>query len=155
MENPVHMAAYKALGIVPTPMAFPEVFTALQQGTVDGQENPLSVIMAAKFDQVQKHVSLTGHVFSPALFIMNKSMFDKLSAEDQKIFIEAAKSGTVLNRARVDADDAKGVEYLRSKGVTVIDNVDKSLFAAKMAPVLADFEKQFGKENIDRIRNAK
>ena len=65
MENPVHVAAYKGLGIVTTPMAFPEVFTALQQGTVDGQENPLSVIMAAKFDQVQKHLSLTGHVYSP------------------------------------------------------------------------------------------
>lgn len=155
MENPVHVAAYKALGIVTTPMAFPEVFTALQQGTVDGQENPLSVIMAAKFDQVQKHVSLTGHVFSPALFLMNKEQFDKLGAEDQKIFIDAAKAGTVLNRARVDADDAKGVEYLRSKGVTVIENIDKAKFAAKMAPVLADFEKQFGKDNIDRIRNVK
>ncbi len=155
MENPVHVAAYKSLGIVTTPMAFPEVFTALQQGTVDGQENPLSVIMAAKFDQVQKHVSLTGHVFSPAVFLMNKSMFDKLSADDQKAFMEAAKAGTVANRARVDADDAKGVEYLRSKGVTVIDNIDKAKFAAKMAPVLADFEKQFGKDNIDRIRNTK
>jgi len=60
LENPVHVAAFKSLGIVPTPMAFPEVFTALQQGTVDVQENPLSVIMAAKFDQVQKHVSLVG-----------------------------------------------------------------------------------------------
>jgi hypothetical protein len=54
-------------------MAFPEVFTALQQGTVDGQENPLSVIMAAKFEQVQKHLTLTGHVYSPALFLMNKA----------------------------------------------------------------------------------
>jgi TRAP-type transport system periplasmic protein len=113
------------------------------------------VIMAAKFDQVQKHVSLTGHVYSPALFMMNKAMFDKLTPEDQKIFIEAAKAGTVVNRARVDADDAKGVEYLRSKGVTVIENIDKSKFAAKMAPVLADFEKQFGKANIERIRNVK
>ena len=152
MENPVHVAAYKALGIVTTPMAFPEVFTALQQGTVDGQENPLSVIMAAKFDQVQKHVSLTGHVFSPALIMMNKAMFDKLGADDQKLLIDAAKASALVNRARVDADDAKGVEYLRSKGVTVIDNIDKAKFAAKMAPVLADFEKQFGKDNIDRIR---
>lgn len=56
MENPVHIAAYKTFGIVTTPMAFPEVFTALQQGTVDGQENPLSVIIAAKFDQVQKQI---------------------------------------------------------------------------------------------------
>jgi TRAP-type transport system periplasmic protein len=78
MENPVHIAAYKGFGIVTTPMAFPEVFTALQQGTVDGQENPLSVIMAAKFDQVQKHLSLTGHVYSPAIFLMNKAAFDKL-----------------------------------------------------------------------------
>ena len=61
----------------------------------------------------------------------------------------------MVDRARVDSDDAKGVEYLRSKGVTVIDNIDKAKFAAKMAPVLADFEKQFGKDNIDRIRNVK
>jgi TRAP-type C4-dicarboxylate transport system substrate-binding protein len=83
MENPVHVAAYKGFGIVTTPMAFPEVFTALQQGTVDGQENPLSVIMAAKFDQVQKHLSLTGHVYSPAIFLMNKAAFDKLSRRRQ------------------------------------------------------------------------
>jgi TRAP-type transport system periplasmic protein len=155
MENPVHVAAYKSLGIVTTPMAFPEVFTALQQGTVDGQENPLSVIMAAKFDQVQKHMSLTGHVFSPALILMNKGMFDQLSAADQKHFLDAAKAAVGVNRARVDADDARGVEYLRSKGVKVIDTIDKAQFAAKMAPVLADFEKQFGKANIDAIRNVK
>ena len=79
MENPVHVAAYKGFGIITTPMAFPEVFTALQQGTVDGQENPLPVIMSAKFDQVQKHLSLTGHVYSPCIFLMNKASFDKLS----------------------------------------------------------------------------
>ena len=73
MENPVHIQAYKAFGIIPTPMAFTEVFTALQQGTVDGQENPLSVITSAKLDQVQKYLSLTGHVYSPALFLMNKA----------------------------------------------------------------------------------
>ena len=94
MENPVHVAAYKSFGIVPTPMAFPEVFTALQQGTVDGQENPLSVIMAAKFDQVQKHLTLTGHVYSPAIFLMSKPAFDKLSAADETAFLESAKEGT-------------------------------------------------------------
>jgi TRAP-type transport system periplasmic protein len=155
MENPVHIAAYKGFGIVPTPMAFPEVFTALQQGTVDGQENPLSVIMAAKFDQVQKHLTLTGHVYSPAVWLMNKAAFDKLSAADQAIFVEAAKEGTKANRARVAEDDANGVRELRSKGMTVIDNPDKSKFVAALATVNADFEKQFGKANIDRIRNAR
>jgi TRAP-type transport system periplasmic protein len=155
MENPVHVTAYKGLGIVPTPMAFPEVFTALQQGTVDGQENPLSVIMAAKFDQVQKHLSLTGHVYSPAIFLMNKAAFDKLSAADKQAFIDAAKEAVKVNRARVDEDDAKGVAELRSKGMQVVENVDKSKFVATLTPVNAEFEKQFGKANIDKIRNFK
>ena len=155
MENPVHITAYKALGIITTPMAFPEVFTALQQGTVDGQENPLSVIMSAKFDQVQKHLSLTGHVYSPALFLMNKAVFDKLSPADQQAFIDAAKEGTKSNRAKVDEDDAKGVELLRGKGMNVDEKVDKPAFVKAMAGVEADFEKKFGKANLDRIRNFK
>ena len=155
MENPVHVAAYKGFGIITTPMAFPEVFTALQQGTVDGQENPLSVIMAAKFDQVQKHLSLTGHVYSPAIFLMSKAAFDKLSAADKQAFLEAAREAVKANRARVDEDDAKGVAELRGKGMQVIDNLDKARFQAALAPVYAEFDKQFGKANIDRIRNFK
>ena len=154
MENPVHIAAYKGFGIVTTPMAFPEVFTALQQGTVDGQENPLSVIMAAKFEQVQKHLSLTGHVYSPAIWLMNKAAFEKLSAADKQAFIEAAKEGTKANRARVAEDDAKGVTELRAKGMQVIE-VDKAKFVAALGPVNAEFEKQFGKANIDKIRAVK
>ncbi len=155
MENPVHIAAYKGFGIITTPMAFPEVFTALQQGTVDGQENPLPVIISAKFDQVQKHLTLTGHVYSPAIFLMNKASFDKLSAADKQAFLDAAKEGTKANRARVDSDDAKGVADLRAKGMTVIETVDKTKFIAALAPVNADFEKQFGKANLDKIRNYK
>jgi TRAP-type transport system periplasmic protein len=155
MENPVHVAAYKGLGIVTTPMAFTEVFTALQQGTVDGQENPLSVIMAAKFSQVQKHISLTGHVYSPAVFIMNKAAFDKLSAQDKQHFLEAAKVAVKANRDRVDADDTRGVAELKSQGMQVVENVDKAKFIAQLQPVYAEFEKQFGKANIDRIRNFK
>jgi len=155
MENPVHVAAYKGFGIITTPMAFPEVFTALQQGTVDGQENPLSVIMAAKFDQVQKHLTLTGHVYSPCLFLMNKAAFDKLAPADQAAFLEAAKVATAANRARVDEDDAKGVAELRGKGMQVVESPDKAKFVAALAPVYADFEKQFGKASIDRIRNFK
>ena len=155
MENPVHIAAYKSLGIMPTPMPWPEVFTALQQGTVDGQENPLSVIISAKFDQVQKNLSLTGHVYSPCIFVMNKAVFDKLSAADKQAFIDAAKEGTKANRARVDEDDAKGVADLRSKGMNVVDNVDKAKFVAALTTANAQFEKDFGKANLDRIRNFK
>ena len=155
MENPVHVAAYKGFGIVTTPMAFPEVFTALQQGVVDGQENPLSVIMAAKFEQVQKYMTLTGHVYSPAIYLMNKAAFDKLSAADKQVFIDAAKIASQAQRARVDQDDANGVAYLRSKGMTVVENIDKAAFVARLEPVFKQFEKEFGKDKIDAIRNYK
>ena len=155
MENPVHMQAYKAFGIMPTPMAFTEVFTALQQGTVDGQENPLSVISAAKLDQVQKYMTLTGHVYSPALILMGKSAFDKLSAEDKQAFLESAREAVKANRARIDEDERKAVADLRSKGMVIVEVVDKGKFQAVLVPTFADFGKKFGQENIDKIRNYK
>jgi TRAP-type C4-dicarboxylate transport system substrate-binding protein len=155
MENPVHIQAYKAFGIIPTPMAFTEVFTALQQGTVDGQENPLSVIEAAKFDQVQKNLTLTGHVYSPAVILMSKAQWDKLAPADKQAFMEAAKEAVKANRARIDDDERKAVADLRAKGMAVVVNVDKAKFQAVLGPTYVEFAKKFGQENIDRIRNYK
>jgi len=153
MENPIHIEAYRQFGILPTPMAFTEVFTALQQGTVDGQENPLSVITSAKLDQVQKYLSLTGHVYSPAIFLMNKAQWDRLSDSDKQAFVDAAKEGVKVNRARVDDDERRAVADLRGKGMNVVENLDKAKFQAVLAPVYADFGKRFGQANIDRIRD--
>ena len=155
MENPVHIQAYKGFGINPTPMAFTEVFMALQQGTVDGQENPLSVITAAKFEQVQKHLSLTGHVYSPAVILMNKGKFDELTPADKQHFIDAAKEAAKANRARVDQDEKTAVADLCAKGMQVIDVVDRSKYQAALTPVYAEFAKQFGQANLDRIKAAK
>jgi TRAP-type transport system periplasmic protein len=155
MENPIHIQAYRQFGILPTPMAFTEVFTALQQGTVDGQENPLSVITSAKLDQVQKYLTLTGHVYSPAVILMNKAKWDALSAADRQAFTDAAREAVKANRARIDDDERRAVADLRAKGMNVSENVDKAKFQAQLAPVYADFAKRFGQENIDRIRNYK
>jgi tripartite ATP-independent transporter DctP family solute receptor len=155
MENPIHIQAYKQFGILPTPMAFTEVFTALQQGTVDGQENPLSVISAGKLGQVQKHVSLTGHVYSPAVILMSKARWDKLSAADKQAFMDSAKEAVKVNRARIDDDERRVVAELKGQGVTVVENVDKSKFQAALSSTFAEFGKRFGQENIDKIRNAK
>jgi tripartite ATP-independent transporter DctP family solute receptor len=155
MENPIHIEAYRQFGILPTPMAFTEVFTALQQGTVDGQENPLSVITAAKLDQVQKYLSLTGHVYSPALILMSKAQFDKLSPADQQAFKDAAKEAVKVNRARIDDDEHRAVGDLRTKGMAVVDSLDKAKFQTALAPVYADFAKKFGQGNIDKIKNYK
>jgi TRAP-type C4-dicarboxylate transport system substrate-binding protein len=94
-------------------------------------------------------------VYSPGIFLMNKASFDKLSAADKTAFLDAAKEAAKANRARVDEDDSKGVAELRSKGMSVVENVDKGKFVAALGPVNAEFEKQFGKANIDRIRNFK
>src|SRR5512143_42376 len=155
MENPVHIQAYKAFGIIPTPMAFTEVFTALQQGTVDGQENPVSIIMSAKLDQVQKYMTMTGHVYSPALILMSKAQWDKLSAADKQGFSDAAKEAVKANRARIDDDERKAVADLRGKGMAVVEVVDKTKFQAVLGPTYADFGKKFGQDNIDRIKNYK
>src|SRR5205814_3807417 len=117
--------------------------TALQQGTVDGQENPLSVITAAKLEQVQKYLSLTGHVYSPALILMSKAQWDKLSAADKQAFSEAAKEAIKANRTRIDDDEKRAVGDLRAKGMNVVDTLDKSKFQAALAPVYADFAKRF------------
>jgi len=153
MENPIHIQAYRQFGILPTPMAFTEVFTALQQGTVDGQENPLSVITSAKLDQVQKYLTLTGHVYSPAVILMNKARWDALSPAYRQAFSDAAREAVKVNRARIDDDERRAVADLRAKGMTVTENVDKARFQAQLAPVYADFAKRFGQDNIDRIRN--
>ena len=155
MENPVHIQAYKAFGIIPTPMAFGEVFTALQQGTVDGQENPLSVISSSKFDQVQKYMTLTGHVYSAGVFLMSKAVFDKLPEADKKIFLDSAKVAAKANRERVDQDEKSAVADLTKKGMQIVVNVDKSKYQAALATVFVDFEKQFGKDALDRIKNVK
>jgi tripartite ATP-independent transporter DctP family solute receptor len=155
MENQVHMTAFRTLGAAPTPMAFPELYGALQQGVVDGQENPIPVILSARFATVQKHLSLTGHVYSPALFIMSKATWAKLSPADQQIMRDAAKLGAAANRQKVAADEAVGVDTLRKAGMTVNTNPDKAKFQAALAPAYVEYARRFGQANIDRIRNVK
>src|SRR5690606_5454548 len=105
MENPIHMQAYKVFGLIPTPMAISEVFTALQQGTVDGQENPISVIQSWKFEHVQKYLTLTGHVYSPAVILMNKGLWDGLSDEDKQHILEAATVAMMAKHDPIYQDD--------------------------------------------------
>lgn len=155
MENKVHMDGYKSFGILPTPMAFPELFTALQQGTVDGQENPIPVILSAKFAQVQKHLSLTGHVYSPAVLILTPKVWNELSDADKKVFIQSAKDAAVAQRKKVNDDEANGIAILKKDGMQVVQNVDGDSFRKAAAPAYAKFAKEFGAENINAIQAVK
>ena len=155
MENQVHMTAFRTLGAAPTPMAFPELFGALQQGTVDGEENPIPVITSAKFAQVQKYLSLTGHVYSPALVIMSAVVWNKLSDADREMFKQAARASAAATRAKVAEAELTGIKELRAQGMQVASHIDKAKFQAALAPAYAEYAKKFGQANIDRIRNYK
>lgn len=153
MENRVHMAAFEGMGAAPTPMAFPELFTALQQGVVDGQENPVTVITASKFWEVQDYVSLTGHVYSPAVVLASPILFDGLSEEEQGWFMEAAKASAEATRAEVNRLEEAGVALLRENGMQVITDIDKAPFAELAAESsYSVYTDQYGSEMIDRIR---
>ena len=155
MQNKVHIQAFQSIGIQPTPMAFPELFTALQQGTVDGEENPIPVILSAKFAQVQKHLSLTGHVYSPALLIVSPPLWNKLSDADKAAFREAGKAASAAQRKKVNDDERDGIAQLRAAGMEVVTNVDGTAFRNAMSPVFREFSKQYGADNIKRIQDVR
>ncbi|WP_198374849.1 TRAP transporter substrate-binding protein DctP [Neoroseomonas rubea] len=153
MENQVHMRAFTQLGALPTPMAFSELIPALQQGTVDGQENPISVIVANNINQVQRFMTLTRHVYSPQVMICNPQTVARLNAADRALFQQAAQEAQRANRARVTADDESGVAELRRRGMTVITEVDTSAFQQALAPAFAEWERTLGADLLRRIRD--
>jgi len=152
MENKVHMTAFSGMGAAPTPMAFPELFTALQQGVVDGQENPVTVITASKFWEVQKYVSLTGHVYSPAAVLASPVLYDGLSDEQKGWFDEAAKASAAATRAEVNRLEEAGVALLLENGMEVITDIDKAPFAALAEASYSVYTDQYGTEMVERIK---
>ncbi|MGE0798013.1 MAG: TRAP transporter substrate-binding protein [Lautropia sp.] len=144
MENPIHLAAFRALGALPTPMSWTEVITGLQQGTIDGQENPISILVASKMWETQKHVTLTRHVFTPISFTMSAIFFDKLSPADQEIMRKAALAGRAANRKYVEEADASGVAEMKKNGMQVVETVDAAAFQKKLEPVYKQYSDRFG-----------
>ena len=152
MENRVHMAAFEEMGAAPTPMAFPELFSALQQGVVDGQENPITVIQASKFWEVQNYVSLTGHVYSPAVVLASPLLWDGLSDEEKGWFKQAAAASVAATRAEVNRLEEAGVALLRENGMEVITEVDKAPFRDLAEAAYSVYTDQYGPEMVERIR---
>lgn len=156
MENKVHLAAWKAAGLNPTPMAFGEVFTALQQKVIDGQENPVAVIYSSKFwDAGQKYFSFTAHVYSPAILMMSKKVFDSMPKEDQELFMKTALEVGKFQRKLNRDDEDRKIKEMQAKGVQIIMDVDRESFRKAMSPIYEEFSSQFPKAEIEAIMNAK
>jgi len=146
MENPMHIAYFKALGANPTPMSWGELYTALQQGTVDAQENPYAMIDDGKFYEVQKYVSETGHVFSFEVLIANKKFIDKLPADLRTLVLKAAKDATIQQRKNMQKEESVFKAKVIKAGMkaNTLSAADKKPFVAATAKVYKQFEKDLG-----------
>ena len=150
MENKVHLSAFRAFGASPTPMAWSEVYTALQQKTIDAQENPIAIIYFQKIYEVQKYLALTGHFYSPAPLLMSLKAFNNLPKNIQKIMLDTAMDCATYERNLLRDNEAKQLAEIKAKGM-LVTLPNKKPFQAAAAPVYKEFESQFGKEIIDRI----
>ena len=155
MENPVHLAAFNAMGAAPTPMAWPEVISSLQQGVIDGQENPLSVIVSVKLDEVQEYLTLSGHVYSPAMLLVSKPFWDGLNDEQKAAFEKAAAAGVEAMRGYVDTVETSGVETLKERGMKVnaLSAEEKAKFQEAIASAYEGYYETYGKDLVDSIVN--
>jgi tripartite ATP-independent transporter DctP family solute receptor len=155
MENQTHLMVWRQLGALPTPMALPEVFTALQQGVVDGQENPIGAIINNKFGQVQKYLTITNHAFTSIAVVMSPAAFNALSAGDKQLFVDGARLAMRVTKDQVAVVEKTGVDTLRGMGLSVVANVDTARFQDLLKPTYTELSKKFGEAAIARIRDAK
>ena len=132
---PLFVDTWKTLGAQPTPMAFSEVFTSLQSGVIDAQENPLALIKSANFAEVQKFVNKTEHVRSWIYLTISEMTWSQLSAEDQAAVMEAAKRAQAYERELFLADEENLVKELQASGMTFVE-VDAAAFAEKARPAV-------------------
>jgi tripartite ATP-independent transporter DctP family solute receptor len=158
-QTEASIEGFKALGAAPTPMAFSEVYMALQQKVVDGQENPLSVIVSAKFNEVQKYLSLTNHQLFIQVLSISEKTWKKLSPEHQKILMEAAKEAQAYEREIAAKEETDLIKTLKDKGMAINEIKDVAPFAEAAKPLREIYTKKLGKDaqdmfgKIDSVRN--
>jgi tripartite ATP-independent transporter DctP family solute receptor len=162
-ESPIWVEMVRGFGAAPTPIPFGEVYTALQQKTVDGQENPIPTIFSRKFYEVQGVLSMSRHMLQNNTILINKNSMEKLKPELQKLLIDEAAAASAKNSEMQQAREVSMLEDIRKSGrIKIIDNPDRDAFAARMTPVYQRLEARWGSEHwkrvraeIDRIRSGK
>ena len=153
MENPIHMAAFRTMGANPTPMAFGELFSAMQQKVVDGQENPWGTIFLQNFFEVQKYATDTGHVYSPFVLLISKKFWDKLPDDLKAVVQDAADQSKVHNRALNRKMNAEYLEKLKEKmDVVILTPEQKAAFQKACQPIYEQFGKDIGEDLIKEVQ---
>ena len=155
-NNSVHLRTFKLLGANPVPMDIKEVYSAMQQGVIDGHENPFCNTLNLKFYEVQKHLSVSGHFYDLMGAIMNKRFYDSLPRDKQEAIDRAARVATEFQRKQAAEDDLKCLETLKQRGMQVNTMSPAALakFREMTLPVYKEFEKELTKDLIDRFAAA-
>jgi tripartite ATP-independent transporter DctP family solute receptor len=150
-EIPVYVAAFRALGAAPTPMAFPEVFTALQQGTIDGQENPLATINGNSFFDVQKYLVLTAHVRGNGWMVASERFWQSLAADDRKLLQQAVDDSAAFADEQIARQEGELRKTLQDKGMTVIEPDTKAFADVVLKEVPPKFADKWKPGLLDQI----
>ena len=155
IPNPINLDCVRALDANPTPMAFPEVYAGLESKALDGQENPLSVIAANKFFEVQKHLTLTNHVYNPQSVIISKKFWDGLSAQEKKIIADAAVEAGRYQRQIAHEAAGTALDGLKKAGmqVTELPAAEMDKLRDKMRPVIAKYAVVVGQEIVQDMQS--
>ena len=154
MQNPIYVDSFKALGANAVPMAGTDALTALQQGTIDGQENPLNVIVAFNLFESQKYLTISQHAYAPNVIMMSMKVWNKFTPEQQKLLQESAQAAAEYNRKLDNDNGAQWLQFLKDKGMQVTEP-DVEAFRKAVEPVYRKYEAQFGKDLIKSILETK
>jgi len=153
IQSPLFLDTFNTLGANATPMPFTELYTAMEQAAVDGQENPAATIIASKFYEVQKHMVLSRHMYSAWVLLLSKKTWDGLSADERKIVQDAARDATLYERKTIRAFSETALADLKKAGmqVTELPPTEHAKMQARLQPVLAKFSKEFGEDTTAEL----
>jgi len=155
IPNPINVDWVRALGANPTPLPFPEVYGALEQKAIDGQENPVTVINANKFFEVQKHVVLSNHQYNPQSVVISKKFWDGLDAAQKKILQDAAQEAAKFQRQQARGQVAAALDNMKKNGmqVTELSAAESGKLRDKMRPVTAKYGVNVGQDLLKEVQN--
>lgn len=156
LENELHIDMWKELGATPTPMAFTELFTALEQGVVDGQENPAGNVTTSKFYEVQKYLTKTGHIYNASPFLISKKFYDTLTDQEKEAVMKAAEEAKTFQRELNQKESTEALDFLSKNGMTVTDlsAEEKQKFFEKVKPVYEKYAKTLGEDFVSKLMEA-
>lgn len=153
MENPVYVDTFRELGANAVPMAWTEALTAMQQGTIDGQENPVNVVHSFKLHETQNYMTMSRHTYAPAIFVMGMSVWSRLPEAAQGVIEQAAQEAAEHERSVNAEMESEQLAELRASGMEIVEDPDIEAFQAAVAPVYEKYGSQFG-DYLERIRES-